>query len=150
MSSELNKQIIGFSTTELVNINPKNTNLAIDTMCEWTKGFVLINEIILVLSQDTYKEDFMDDNGRARKKTKMNNMLLPFIKERRALMDQYWKISGGEAINEAKKEVSKQLASTIFNFKQDKETNEKYRKKIIDIIEEEMVEKVEDIKTKHS
>ena len=137
MTSELNNESVSFENTDLMDLDPAKSTLALDTMKEWTKGFVLVNEIISKLNESTYEEEFMDSKGNLRKKPKLHAMLLPFMKERRVLMDQYWKISGGEAVNEAKKEVSKQLASTIFNFKQNPESNEKYRKNVIDILETE-------------
>lgn len=137
MTSELNDQSLSFENTDLMDIDPSKSTLALDTMKEWTKGFVLVNEIILKLNENTYEEDFLDNNGNTRTKVKIHPMLLSFMKERRVLMDQYWKISGGEAVNEVKKEVSKQLASTIFNFKQNKKSNDKYRKNVIEILETE-------------
>jgi len=144
MTSELNNQSVSFDTTELMNIDPAKSNLAIDTMSEWTKGFVLVNEIISELNKSTYSEEFEDSTGKLRKRPRVHALLLPFMKERRVLMDQYWKISGGEAVNEAKKEISKQLATTIFNFKQSKEANEKFRDKVIDILETEAEDNYEE------
>jgi len=120
-----------------MNLDPIKSTLALDTMAEWTKGFLLVNEIILKLNESTYMDEFIDNSGKTRKKPKIHPLLLPFMKERRVLMDQYWKISGGEAVNEAKKEISKQLATTIFNFKQNKEANEKFKDNVIEILEKE-------------
>lgn len=146
MTSELKGPIISFETTELMNINPKESTLPIDTVAEWTKGFSLVNEIIHLLSEDTYLEEFEDSSGEVHTRHRINPMLLPFLKERRALMDQFYKVSGGEAVNEAKKEVSKSLANAIFNFKQDRKVNEKNREKVIEILENDVNE---DIKNKN-
>lgn len=127
-------------STEIVNIQQKSSTLPIDTMCEWTKGFEMINKIIALLYDSTYEEDFEDKSGVRRTRPKLHPELISFLKERRALMDQYWKISGGEAINEAKKEVSKNLAAAIFDYKLDSELNEKNRKVVIEILEEEVDE----------
>jgi hypothetical protein len=137
MTSEMKEEIISFETSELMNINPKESTLPIDTVSEWTKGFALVNEIIHILSESTYEEDFEDISGEIRSRLRIHPMLLPFLKERRALMDQFYKVSGGEAVNEVKKEVSKSLANAIFNFKMDRKANENNRKKVIEILEVE-------------
>ena len=147
MTSELEKQSTIFRNTDLLDIDSGKSNLAIDTMKEWTKGFVLINEIIFKLHESTYTEEFEDNVGKLRNRPKFHSLLLPFFKERRVLMDQYWKISGGEAVNEAKKEISKQLASTIFNFKLDEEANKVNRDKVIEMIEVDAVHKDEDFRS---
>jgi len=51
-----------------------------------------------------------------------------------------WKIGGGEAIMEGKKEFFKKQADMIFQMSQDHDFKEKYKKKVHKIIEAEIFE----------
>ena len=129
-----------FKYTTLVKINPGESTLPIDTVAEWFKGFELVNQVIYLLGKSTYKENWTDETGVKREIPKVHPLLLPFIQERRKLQDQIWKIGGGEAIMEGKKEFFKKQADMIFQMSQDHEFKEKYKMKVQKIIEAEIFE----------
>lgn len=132
-----------FKYTTLVKINPKESTLPIDTAAEWNKGYMLVNMVILELAQDTYTETYEDEVGETRRRTHVNPQLLSFMQERRKLADQIWKISGGEAVIEGKKELYRKQADLIFQMSQDRDFKKKHRKDIEKILEAELFE-VED------
>jgi len=129
-----------FKYTALVKINPKQSTLPIDTTAEWTKGYMLLNTILLKLAKDTYVEDYIDEVGEKRRRTHINPQLLPFLQERRKLQEQIWKISGGEAVMEVKKELFKKEAELIFQMSQDHSFKKKHKGKIQEILEAEIFE----------
>ena len=132
-----------FKYTTLVKINPGESTLPIDTVAEWFKGFELVNHLIYLLSKSTYTEKWTDEFNEEHEQPKIHPLLLPFMQERRKLQDQMWKISGGEAIMEGKKELYKKQADLIFQMSQDRDFKKKHRKKIEKILEAELFE-VED------
>lgn len=134
------EEVEEFKYTTLVKINPKQSTLPIDTTAEWTKGYMLINLILLELAKDTYTETFTDETGETRRRTHVHPQLLSFEVERRKLQDQIWKISGGEAVLEVKKELFKKEAELIFQMSQDRDFKKKYRGKIEEILETEIFE----------
>lgn len=135
------EEIEEFKYTALVKINPKQSTLPIDTAAEWSKGYMLINKVLLELAKDTYTEIYTDEfTGESRRRTHVNPQLLPFLQERRRLQEQIWKISGGEAVVEGKKELFKKQADLIFQMTQDHEFKEKYKKKAEKLIEAEVFE----------
>ena len=119
--SEENNAIDEFKYTSLVEIKPGKSNLMIDTAKEWQKGFVLVNSIVARLGEDIWDEQFEDDNGNTHTRTHINQQLLPWVQERRRLMEQFWKISGGEAVVEGQKQAYRNLADMIFSARQDEE-----------------------------
>ncbi len=129
-----------FKYTTLVRINPGESTLPIDTVAEWFKGFELVNHIVYLLSKATYTEKWTDETGEKREIPKVHPLLLPFIQERRKLQDQIWKIGGGEALMEGKKELFKKQADLIFQMSQDQDFKEKYKDKVQKIIEAEIFE----------
>jgi len=129
-----------FEYTTLVRINPKQSTLPIDTSAEWVKGYMLLNTILLELSKDTYVESYIDETGKRRRMTHVHPQMLSFLQERRRLQEQIWKISGGEAIVEGKKELFKKQADLIFQMSQDPKFKDKYRSKVEKIIEAEIFE----------
>ncbi len=133
-------EIDEFKYTTLVKINPGESTLPIDTVAEWFKGFRLVNQVIYQLSKATYVEKWTDETGEKREIPKIHPLLLPFIQERRKLQDQIWKIGGGEAIMEGKKEFFKKQADMIFQMSQDQDFKEKWQGKIEKIIEAEIYE----------
>lgn len=129
-----------FKYTTLVKINPGESTLPIDTVAEWTKGFELTNYVIYLLSKAIYIESYIDELGEKREVPKIHPQLLAFMQERRKLQDQMWKISGGEARMEGKKELYKKQADFIFEMSQDNEFKEKHKKNIRKILEAEIYE----------
>ncbi len=129
-----------FKYTTLVKINPGESTLPIDTVAEWFKGFDLVNHVIYELSKATYIEKWTDETGERHDIPKIHPLLLPFMQERRKLQDQIWKIGGGEAIMEGKKELYRKQADMIFQMSQDHEFKEKYKAKVQKIIEAEIFE----------
>ena len=130
-----------FEYTTLVKINPKQSTLPIDTVAEWTKGYELINTLLLELAKDTYIEEYKDEfTGKLRRLTHVHPQFLPFFQERRKLQDQIWKISGGEAMNEGKKEFFKKQADFIFQMSQDLEFKDKHKETMKKILEAEIYE----------
>lgn len=129
-----------FKYTALVRINPGESTLPIDTVAEWFKGFELVNHIIYLLSKALYVEKWTDELGEEHEQPKIHPLLLPFIQERRKLQDQIWKIGGGEALMEGKKEFFKKQADLIFQMSQDQDFKEKYKSKVQKIIEAEIFE----------
>lgn len=130
-----------FKYTTLVKINPKQSTLPIDTAAEWVKGYMLLNMVLLELAKDTYTETYEDEFGEPRRRTHVHPQMLSFIQERRRLQEQIWKISGGEAVLEGKKEFFKKQAEFIFQMSQDKEFKDKYKKQMENILEIEIFEK---------
>ncbi len=122
-------------TLALVQLTPRESTLPIDTSREWNKGFKLINQLIKVLADAMYVEDFIDDVGKRRKRPSMHPQLLGYIQERRHMIDQIWKIAGGEVINEGRKEAVKNIARAIFDMQMDRKTKEKYKDDVITILE---------------
>ena len=126
-----------FKSTVLLNIDAGKSTLPIDTAAEWNKGYVLINEVIYRLYNDTYTEDFIDEIGEKRKQTHIHNQLLPFLQERRRMQEQIWKLMGGEAVVEGQKQVMRNIADMIFNIGKDPKLRESNKDKIKEIIETE-------------
>jgi len=129
-----------FEYTTLVKINPKESTLPIDTAAEWTKGYMLINFVLLELAKDIYIEHYIDEFGKDRRLTHLHPQMLQFFQERRKLQEQIWKISGGEAVNEGKKEFFKKQADFIFQMSQDLEFKDKHRGSVKKILEAEIFE----------
>lgn len=129
-----------FEYTTLVKINPGESTLPIDTVAEWTKGFGLVNYVIYLLSNAIRIEKYTNELGEEIEEPKIHPQLLPFMQERRRLQDQMWKISGGEARMEGKKELYKKQADFIFEMSQDNEFKEKHKKNIRKILEAEIYE----------
>ncbi len=117
-----------FDTTVLVRINPKESTLPIDTAAEWTKGFSLINTLIKELADHRYTEEFFDEGGKKRSRVMMHPQLLGYMQERRHMIDQIFKLMGGEVANEFKKEGAKKLADFIFQMQMD-EIKQQYKDK---------------------
>jgi hypothetical protein len=130
-----------FEYTTLVKINPKQSTLPIDTASEWTKGYMFLNMILLELAKDTYVEKYKDELGKQRRITHIHPQMLSFLQERRRLQEQIWKISGGEAVNEGKKEFFKKQADFIFQMSQDVEFKEKHKDEIKKVLEADLYEK---------
>jgi len=128
-------EIEKFEYTTLVKINPKQSTLPIDTAAEWTKGYMFLNMVLLELAKDTYVEPYVDELGKDRRRTHIHPQMLSFLQERRRLQEQIWKISGGEAVNEGKKEFFKKQADFIFQMSQDVEFKEKHKKSVRKILE---------------
>lgn len=139
--TESNQQAIEeFDTTVLVRIAPKDATLPIHTAAEWNKGFSLINVLIKELADHRYIDEFEDSSGNRRTRPMLHPQLLAYIAERRKMIDQIFKVSGGEAVNELKKETAKKVADYLFQIQMDKESKEKYKKEAYDIIEAEVSE----------
>ena len=138
--TEQEEAIVKFEYTTLVKINPKQSTLPIDTAAEWTKGYMFLNSILLELAKDTYVDKYVDELGETRRRTHIHPQMLPFLQERRRLQEQIWKISGGEAVNEGKKEFFKKQADFIFQMSQDVEFKEKHKKNVRKIIEADVYE----------
>jgi len=140
MTETEKQEIEAFKYTTLVKINPKQSTLPIDTAAEWTKGYMLLNLTLLEIAKDTFVEEYIDEVGEARRITHVNPLMLPFLQERRRLQEQIWKISGGEAVIEGKKELFKKQADLIFQMSQDHEFKEKYQEKMRKVLEVEVFE----------
>jgi len=140
MTEDKEDEIEKFEYTTLVKINPKQSTLPIDTAAEWTKGYMFLNMVLLELAKDTHVEEFVDEVGHERRRTHIHPQMLPFLQERRRLQEQIWKISGGEAVNEGKKEFFKKQADFIFQMSQDVDFKDKHRDKVKKILEAEIYE----------
>lgn len=136
MESEKDGEEFDMSKTFLVQIKPEQSNLPIDVASTWTQGFLYINKILEKIDKDTHIEDYVDNTGIVRRKTVIHPLLLPMLQERRKLLDQVWKISGGELMNEARKTVVKNFAKQLFEAQISKEKQE-YEQKFKEIIETE-------------
>lgn len=131
------QEIQEFDQTVLVKIKPSEATLPIDTTTEWNKGYILLNTLIKMLYDDVHKEEYIDDDGMRHTKTVINPQLIALMKERRRVLDQIWKIAGGEAMNEAKKETAKKMIDFVWQ-SQEKEIKEKHKDDAIEIIEEDV------------
>ena len=139
-TEDLVEVIEEFKYTALVKINPKQSTLPIDTTAEWTKGYMLLNTVLLELAKDTYTEIYIDETGEKRRLTHVHPQMLSFLQERRRLQEQIWKISGGEAVIEGKKELFKKQADLIFQMSQDHTFKERHKDKVQKLIEAEIFE----------
>lgn len=124
-------------TLALVEITPREATLPIDTSREWNKGFKLINQLIKVLADAMYFENYIDEVGDEHRLPKMHPQLLGYIQERRHMIDQIWKIAGGEVINEGRKEAVKNMARILFETQIERKVKEKYKNDVITILEVE-------------
>jgi hypothetical protein len=129
-----------FEYLTLVKINPGESTLPIDTVAEWSKAFGLVNYVIYLLGKSIYIEEYRDELGVMRELPKIHPQLLSFMQERRKLQDQMWKISGGEARNEGKKEFFRKQADFIFQMSQDNDFKEKHKESMKKILEAEIYE----------
>ena len=129
-----------FEYLTLVKINPGESTLPIDTVAEWSKAFGLVNYVIYLLGKSIYIEEYIDELGVRRELPKIHPQLLSFMQERRKLQDQMWKISGGEARNEGKKEFFRKQADFIFQMSQDNDFKEKHKEDMKKILEAEIYE----------
>lgn len=137
MALEEVKEKLDMGKTFLVQINPEQSTLPIDVASTWTQGFLYINKILEMVDKDTFVEDYLDEAGNTRRQTHIHPLLLPMLQERRRMIEQVWKISGGEIMNEAKKSVVKSFAKQIFESQLSKQ-KEKYKENFIEIIEGEV------------
>lgn len=125
--------------TIVVRINPDESTLPIDTASEVTKGYALLNQLLYEVLDDKYVEEYIDEHGEERQRTHFHPWTLELLKERRRVLDQVWKMSGGEAMNEVKKEKAKQLIDLIFKGRQDESVQKDHKEKFI----KEMEAKIE-------
>lgn len=139
MALEEVKEKLDMGKTFLVQINPDQSTLPIDVASTWTQGFLYINKILEMVDKDTFVESFLDETGKARRRTHIHPLLLPMLQERRRMIEQVWKISGGEIMNEAKKSVVKSFAKQIFESQLSKQ-KQRYKEDFIEIIESEVQE----------
>jgi len=129
-------ELIPMEETVVVRISPENSTLLIDTAAELNKGFIWLNDLLGEVLNQRYIEDFEDDNGKIRSKTKFHPMTMKLIEERRKTIDQMYKILGGEASNEAIKEFGKLHAKAIFEASRNPEIKKAHIDVIKGIIEE--------------
>lgn len=127
-----------FEETHLVRIKPEESTLPLDTAREMTSGYLVLKKLIVELAKERFVEEFEDSSGKARKRTKLHPQLPTLLKEWRLLTKQLWQMSGGEAANEAKKEMSKLQARMIFEANNDPITKKKYKDDVLKIIEAEI------------
>ncbi len=139
MTLEVVEKELDMGKTFLVQINPEQSTLPIDVASTWTQGFLYINKILEMVDKDTFVETFLSETGRERQQTHIHPLLLPMLQERRRMIEQVWKISGGEIMNEAKKTIVKSFAKQIFESQLSKQ-KQKYQKDFIEIIEGEVQE----------
>lgn len=137
MTLEVVEEKLEMDKTFLVQINPGQSTLPIDVASTWTQGFLYINKILEMIDKDTFVETFLDETGKDRRQTHIHPLLLPMMQERRRMIEQVWKISGGEIMNEAKKTIVKSFAKQIFE-SQLSNQKEQYKKEFIEIIENEV------------
>jgi hypothetical protein len=137
MTLERVEEKLDMGKTFLVQINPEQSTLPIDVASTWTQGFLYINKILEMIDKDTFVETYLDETGEARRRTSIHPLLLPMLQERRRMIEQVWKISGGEIMNEAKKSVVKGFAKQLYESQLSKQ-KEKYQKNFIEIIEGEV------------
>jgi len=124
--------------TFLVRINPQYSNLVLDTQSEWSKGFLFVNKLIIELAKTKHVVKKEDDLGKEYYEIKLHPQLLSWMQERRKLFDQYWKISGGEVINEAKKDYIKENIKMLMEMQKNPKLKEEYKKEVFEIIDAEL------------
>ena len=139
MTSEKDCEELDMGKTFLVQINPEQSTLPIDVAATWTQGFLYIHKILDMIDKDTYVETYLDETGATRRQTHVHPLLLPLLQERRRMIEQVWKISGGEIMNEAKKSVVKSFAKQLYESQLSK-SKDKYEQKFKEIIEAEVEE----------
>ena len=139
MTTKMESKELDLGKTFLVQVNPERSSLPIDVASTWTQGFLYVNKILEMIDKDTYVETFVDETGKARSRTHIHPLLLPILQERRRMIEQVWKISGGEIMNEVKKSVVKNFARQLYESQLSKQ-KEKYQKNFIEIIEGEVQE----------
>jgi hypothetical protein len=139
MTVEKESEELDMGKTFLVQINPEQSTLPIDVAATWTQGFLYINKLLDMINKDTFVETYLDETGVTRRQTHIHPLLLPLLQERRRSIEQVWKISGGEIINEAKKSVVKSFAKQLYE-SQLSEHKKEYAQKFKEIIEADVSE----------
>ena len=137
MALEEVSEELDMGKTFLVQVNPEQSTLPIDVASTWTQGFIYIHKILEMLDKDTFIERWNDETGKARRRTHMHPLLLPLMQELRRMIEQVWKISGGEIMNEVKKSVVKNFAKQIYESQLSK-YKEEYKEDFKKIIEAEV------------
>jgi len=143
MTSEIESTELDMTKTFLVRVNPEQSTLPIDVAATWTQGFLYIHKILDMIDKDTYVEHFIDDNDIERRRTHIHPLLLPLLQERRKMIEQVWKISGGEIMNEAKKSVVKNFAKQLYESQLSKHKKD-YEDNFKQIIEAEVSNEQDD------
>lgn len=123
--------------TVLVRLKPDQATLPVDTASEITKGYTLINKLLGEVLRDKHIEEYIDEHGDTRRKTHYHPWTLELIKERRRTIEMIWKMAGGEALNEAKKESAKKMADMLFHA-QEQDIKKRNKDDFIKIMEAEV------------
>lgn len=139
MTLEMVEEKLDMDKTFLVQVNPEQSTLPIDVAATWTQGFLYVNKILEMVDKDSFVDNYIDETGKDRRQTHLHPLLLPLLQERRRMIEQVWKISGGEVMNEVKKSVVKNFAKQLFESQLSK-NKQKYQEDFKKIIEAEVVE----------
>ena len=101
-----------------------------DISSQMAKNILNIKDFIEMMSKDTYVEEDVDEYGRIIRKTIVNPMLLPWVRELRMYLKDMWKIAGGEIAQEEEKEKIKiqgKLILEAVNSMSPEELSEKFK-----------------------
>jgi len=111
------RQIIPVLTNEiaLARIEPENVTLAIEATSEMKRDFVFINNMIVLMGQDTRQEITEEEDGTKIVRTIQNPHMLEWFRLKRQYALDIWKMTGGEAITEAQKEKVKIFGKLLYD-----------------------------------
>ena len=99
-----NNSIVKTSETKETLTKPQESTLLIDVASEMSKGYDLIQDIIMKLMEDYSVEEIEDENGNViGKRTHIHPQLINWVREARMTRQDLWKVSGGEIQQEAEK-----------------------------------------------
>lgn len=120
--------------TVVMKLTSDKATLPVETSSELTKGYALLNKLLYEVLQDKHIEHYTDEHGESRRRTHYHPWTLELLKERRRVIDQIWKMQGGEALNEARKAGAKKYAEKIWDM-QDPEIKQQHKDKFIKVME---------------
>lgn len=140
MPNKKKQELVPLNQTFLVEIQPEEVTLPIDTAAELTKDILWINELLNEVVNERYVTEVEDSKGNYHPVTKFHPLTMKLFEEKRKRVDQIWKILGGETQNEIKKEIGKFTAKAIFEVSKSSNDKKNYKDEAIKIIEAEIHE----------
>lgn len=110
------RRIVEYPTESIVvvRMDPNKITLPVDAVSEMTKDFVLINNIIALLKDDMRQEIETDDEGNRRTRSILNPSMIHWMRLKRDLINDLWKMAGGEVQQQIMKEKAAIVGKILF------------------------------------
>lgn len=140
MEDEKKQELIPMSQTFITSLDSEKPSLPQDTARELQKGIHWVNTLLEDVLNERFQEELEDRNGERHSQTHFHPLTMKLMEEQRKRIDQMWKILGGEARNEALKDVAKLTAKAIFQASQNQESKRKHKEDAIEILEADVYE----------